>query len=286
MLRESIGSARTPCAPTPAARNGFLFFGVVDHGHVRRVLARGAAMRTTGTILIVDDEIELAENLSEILSEAGHDTAIAESAHSALARVDQGDVAAVITDHRLTDQSGAELIAELRRRGSSIPAVVMSAHTDDVTIDSASRAGALEFLPKPIDVHRLIAVASNLGRDEALVLIVEDDRDLADNLAEELRESGHDAAVSTSAAAALSSVVRPGAAIVDYRLPDATGIEVAERLLARDPQVRILFVSAAADELGRRLSERREGSDALAKPIDVQRLLAWVASATGRLVER
>jgi DNA-binding NtrC family response regulator len=230
-------------------------------------------------VLVVDDHLDLAENIAEILEGAGFRTAIAASAEAALGRIAAGDITALITDFRLPGLSGAQLIAELRRRGSNIPAVVMSAYTDDATIASARRAGALEVLSKPVEIPRLIALVEPLLREQDLILVVDDNRPLAENLAEALRSRQYRAVVCTTAAEALAQGMGVRLAIVDYRLPDSTGVEVAEQLQTRDPGVRFLFVSGHAEELRAGLAGRLPGSSTMEKPLDVARLISWVADA-------
>ena len=235
--------------------------------------------RLRGTILVVDDHVSLAENLAEILADVGYQTAWADSAEAALQAIDRGGIAALITDYRLPGLNGAQLIAELRRRGIGIPAVVMSAHTDPETIGTAEIAGALEVFSKPVDMQHLMALVEHLGQGETAVLVVEDNKSLAENLTEALRGAGHDVLVGANLADALSHRTLPDVALVDYRLPDATGVDVAERLTARNPQIRIMFVSGHGEELGRQLRGPLSEAPRMEKPLDVSRLLAWVASA-------
>ena len=112
-------------------------------------------MSTVGMILVVDDNVELAENLVEILEVAGHSAVLVSSAEAALLRVAQGGIGALITDFRLPGLTGAELMTELRRSGCAIPMAVMSAYTDSVSVQRAEAAGALDVLPKPLDLGRL-----------------------------------------------------------------------------------------------------------------------------------
>jgi DNA-binding NtrC family response regulator len=232
-----------------------------------------------GAILVVDDHVALAENLAEILGDAGFRTVWADSAEAALECVAKGGITALITDYRLPGRSGAELIAELRRRGVDIPSVVMSAHTDDGTIELAEAAGALEVLSKPVDLDHLMTVVNHLGRGESTVLIVDDNCSLAENLADALRAQGHNVIVENSVTQALAQRGRPVVAVLDYRLPDGTGVEVAERLVARDPRIRVLFVSGHGDELGATLGGHLAGAARMDKPVDVPELLALVAKA-------
>lgn len=109
-------------------------------------------------ILVVDDHADLAENLAEILTCAGFSAVVAASAEEALAHLAAEHVIAVLTDFRLPGLSGAELIGEIRRRGVRVPSVVMSAYTDDDTIARSRKAGALDVLPKPVEIARLMTI--------------------------------------------------------------------------------------------------------------------------------
>jgi two-component system response regulator QseB len=115
-----------------------------------------------GRVLVVDDQIELAENIAEVLAGIGFDTEVATSAEAALARVARGGITALVTDFKLGDRTGADLIDELRRAGQRIPALVMSAYTDDGTIHASEAAGAWLFLPKPVPLEKLLRAFESL----------------------------------------------------------------------------------------------------------------------------
>jgi CheY-like chemotaxis protein len=112
----------------------------------------------SGHVLVVDDQIELAENIAEVLQGIGFETEVAESAEAGLDRIARGGITAVVTDYKLPGKTGAQLIEELRRRGLRIPVLMMSAYTDEMTIDRARAAGAWLFLPKPVPLPTLIDV--------------------------------------------------------------------------------------------------------------------------------
>jgi DNA-binding response OmpR family regulator len=236
-------------------------------------------MTLTGKILVVDDHRDLAENLAEILEGAGYQAIVAESAEAALACLEHETVVALITDYRLPGRSGAELIKELRRRGNAMPAIVMSAFTDDDTIAIARTAGARDVLPKPIELSRLFSFVTDLSANEGWVLVVEDDPNLAENLAEAISAKGHRVEVRDGLRGTEGLSSSPAAAIVDFRLRDGTGIEIADRLTARNPGTRILFVTGFVDALERGLPARLSAMERLEKPVELGRLLNWVAAA-------
>jgi DNA-binding response OmpR family regulator len=233
----------------------------------------------SGRVLVVDDQIELAENIAEILQGIGFETEIAGSAEAGLLRIDRGGITAVVTDYRLPGRSGAQRSEERRRRGERIPVLMMSAYTDEETIGKAREAGAWMFLPKPVPLPSLVEAFTKLAEQPAAALLVDDEVGLADNLAEALRGSGHEVVVCHSASAALSQHRRVQTAVLDYRLPDGTGIEVAKQLRARDPAIRLLFVSGFAEDFKDTIARELPGAAAYAKPLDTEDVVSWVQLA-------
>ena len=109
------------------------------------------AVSSRGWILVVDDHVAMAENIAEMLEMDGYRASVAESAEEALTLFTE-KISALVTDFRMSAGSGAELIAEIRRRGSWIPAVVVTAYSDEATYDACTKAGALAVLPKPLEM--------------------------------------------------------------------------------------------------------------------------------------
>jgi len=233
-----------------------------------------------GRVLVVDDQVEFAENIAEVLQSIGFQTDVATSAEAGIARIREGGISAIITDFKLPGRTGAELINELRRAGERIPALVMSAYTDDRTIHASQAAGAWLFLPKPVPLQTLMEVFESLAKAPAATLLVDDEASLTENLAEALTAAGHEVVVSRTATEALALSRRVESAVVDYRLPDGTGIEVAEKLRARDPAIRLLFISGYTSEMRAHLSQELAGSDTMEKPLDTGDVISWIELAT------
>jgi DNA-binding response OmpR family regulator len=120
------------------------------------------------SVLIVDDNAALAENIAEALSFEGYQTAIATSAEEALPRALEGDLSIVVTDFRLPGIDGAELVGRVRGAREGVRFIVMSAHTDEFTQRRAEDAGAT-FFPKPVnlraltDLLRIVLANASLG---------------------------------------------------------------------------------------------------------------------------
>jgi DNA-binding NtrC family response regulator len=116
-------------------------------------------------ILVVDDELSLAENVAEILAGAGHQADVATSAEEALVHLRIGPDGAdlLVTDYRLPGATGADLIRSIRSLGNRIPALVITAYADDEIAESAMSAGAEHILGKPVDFERLLSWVAAAG---------------------------------------------------------------------------------------------------------------------------
>jgi DNA-binding response OmpR family regulator len=102
-------------------------------------------------VLIIDDNVGLAENIAEMLENDGHVTHVAASAEQGSAMALQNEPDVVVTDYRLPGQNGADFVKQLRENRTTVRALVISAYSDEATIGKARDAGA-SFMAKPLDL--------------------------------------------------------------------------------------------------------------------------------------
>jgi CheY-like chemotaxis protein len=197
--------------------------------------------------LIVDDNRAMAENLAEIVRDAGQDAAVAPSGETALERLSAAHYDALITDMRMPVMNGARLLQEMRQRDPGLPAIVITAYTGDRDLRDAREQGVLAILPKPVPLGDLLRLLGTARRD-AVVALVEDDEALADNLGEVLRDRGFTAvrAASILEAERVPSV-RPFAALVDLRLPDGEDGAAVRLLSRRFPGLPVVVMTGHPD---------------------------------------
>jgi two-component system, NtrC family, response regulator PilR len=109
-------------------------------------------------ILVCDDEAALREMLSVLLRRAGYQVVTADSRRSALARVAEEDLDAVITDLALPDGSGMEVLSAARQRDESTQVLMITAYGGTEQAVEAMRRGAYDFIQKPFRNHELLAL--------------------------------------------------------------------------------------------------------------------------------
>ena len=120
-------------------------------------------MKTTGRILIADDQPDVLEALRLLLKGEGIEIETAHSPAGILAALEAREFDAVLMDLNYTrdttsGQEGLDLLARIRALDSTVPVVVMTAWgTVDVAVE-AMRRGARDFIQKPWDNPRLLAI--------------------------------------------------------------------------------------------------------------------------------
>jgi two-component system CheB/CheR fusion protein len=105
-------------------------------------------------VLVVDDNVGLAENIAEVLELEGHAAVIATSAEEAFEKTGPPPPDILVTDYKLPGMTGAMLVRQLAAAGHRVHSIVISAYTDEPTIEDARRSGA-SFVAKPIDLQVL-----------------------------------------------------------------------------------------------------------------------------------
>lgn len=108
-------------------------------------------------VLIVEDDPDIASLLQRGLGAAGYGTAWEAAAEPALARLRHQAFDAAIIDMMLGEESGAELLAEMRARGHRMPAIVLSALSRVEDRAEGLDAGAQDYVVKPFQLGELIA---------------------------------------------------------------------------------------------------------------------------------
>jgi two-component system response regulator HydG len=107
-------------------------------------------------ILIVDDEPAIRDALERALARQGHDVESRENYEGALARLGEGGLDLLITDIRLGDQSGLELIERVRQRDRYLRIVAITAFGSVDVAVQAMRLGADDFVEKPFRARQLL----------------------------------------------------------------------------------------------------------------------------------
>jgi DNA-binding NtrC family response regulator len=256
---------------------------------------------TASHVLLVDDDPALLQALPEALrlrmSEVTVETA--DSAPAALDRIAARDYDAIVTDIKMPGMDGLALLAEIRGRQPDTPILLITGHGEYELAIRALRAGAYDFIQKPIDrddfvvsldcairaharnrrvkdrqsalercASELERIAEKLERAQVRVLLVDDDAALPQALRLRMREVTVDTADTAPAALERIASRDYDAIVTDIKMPGMDGLALLAEIRGRRPDTPILIITGHG-EYDLALRALRGGAyDFIQKPID------------------
>ena len=115
-------------------------------------------------VLVVDDDQESRELISEVLASNGYTVGVVESAEAARALIDRGDeYRIVIADLQMPNASGLELLQELRRENRKLELILMSSFMGGAERKQAMELGVKGLLEKPFRLTELLRMVDGLA---------------------------------------------------------------------------------------------------------------------------
>lgn len=120
--------------------------------------------------LVIDDEPDIRELLALTLGRMGIDTVVAEDVTGARKALGSHHFDLCLTDMRLPDGDGLDLVQWMQKNAPGVPVAVITAHGNVETAVQALKLGAFDFISKPLDLNNLRNIVSNalkLGEDSA-----------------------------------------------------------------------------------------------------------------------
>ncbi len=135
------------------------------------------------SVFIVDDDGAVRDSMALMLSLLGFSTAVFEDAEACLSAWRADWVGCLVVDLRLPGMSGLDLQSELRRRGSHLPFVVITAHGDVSSARAAFQSEAVDFLEKPFEQASLCqAIERGMQMEKRRIEVAYADADQAGKL--------------------------------------------------------------------------------------------------------
>ncbi len=221
-----------------------------------------------GDILIVDDERDIRELISDILKDEGYTTRLAANADGCLAEISAGLPALMILDIWLKDShmDGIDILKHVKRDHPGVPVVIISGHGNIEIAVAAIKQGAYDFIEKPFNIDQLLVVIRRA---------METSRLRRENSELRRRETAPADMVGSSTAfktlkSQLDKVTRSNGRVM-LTGPAGAGKEIAARFIhaqsarAAAPFVSVNSASVAAERMEEVLFGR-EGSDNRVEP--------------------
>ena len=120
-----------------------------------RVPVDTAVARQQPRILVVDDEPSMRQMLAIVLKREGYDVSLAENGRSAVAALERGPFDLLISDIKMPDMSGVDVLRAAKQVDPDILGIMITAFASTETAIEAMRLGACDYLSKPFDIDLL-----------------------------------------------------------------------------------------------------------------------------------
>ena len=230
-------------------------------------------------VLVVDDDQSMVATLRDILMATGHDVDVAYSGTEAIEVVGQLRPDCILMDIRMPGPNGVEAFRQIKRLSPQSFVIFMTAYSDSSLVEEARTEGAVEILPKPLDLEALLGLIRSTAERTA-VLVVDDDAAFCESLTDALELRGCDVRQARSFDEALAVYGREPrrAAVLDMRLDGGhTGVEAIPLMRELNPRGVIVLITGFSELV----DEMRDGlelsaSAAMTKPLEVEELLSTI----------
>ena len=120
-------------------------------------------------LLIIDDERSIRNSLREILVDEGYDVDLAENGLQGCAMADKEKYSVIFCDIKMPEMDGLEVLERLHQMGVDAAIVMISGHGDINVAVECIKKGAFDFIPKPLDLNRILITIKNATEKVSLV---------------------------------------------------------------------------------------------------------------------
>jgi DNA-binding NtrC family response regulator len=233
-------------------------------------------------ILLVDDEKDFVESLSERLELRDMDAKIAYDGEQALNAVKEGKPDVMVLDLRMPGIDGIEVLKRVKKTHPDIRVVVLTGHGTDKDEQEAKKLGAYAYLKKPVDIDQLIGT---VHKKKLKVLLVDDEKGFVESLSERLELRNLDAKIAYDGEQALEAVKEgePDVMVLDLRMPGIDGIEVLKRVKKTHPDIPVVVLTGHGTEKDAQMAKKLGAAAYLQKPVDVDHLVGTLHKVWNRL---
>ncbi len=236
-------------------------------------------MKSKANVLIVDDDIEMTETLSDILEDSGYHSEVANDGFSAIERVKVQAFDVILMDIKMPGIDGVETYKEIKNIRPEAAVMLMTAYSVEDLVAEALREGACGVMYKPVDITKVVEFIEHVKKD-ALILIVDDDLLTCETFMDVLEEKGYRIAKASSGQEAIEKVQERSFDIVfiDVKMPVMNGLEIYLALRKIRPNIKVIMMTGYRQEVQDLIEEaiKNNAYTCIYKPFDVKKVLKLI----------
>ena len=236
-------------------------------------------------VLVVEDDVDLADAIAEALELAGHSPTIANSGTEAVEFYSRRSFDITFMDVQLPYINGVETFLSIRKMDPDARVVMMTGYQIDQLLALATDNGAIKVLRKPFAMETILDTLREVV-PSGLILVADDDPDFVEGTKNILAENGYDVLVAHTGEEAVKSVVEsgPDVLLLDLRLPLMHGLDVYLELKRRGHSVPTIVITGyPKDEIDAiNTLKSMEIAACLFKPVEPETLLQAIGEIEHR----
>ncbi|OFX19353.1 MAG: hypothetical protein A2V77_19160 [Anaeromyxobacter sp. RBG_16_69_14] len=203
-------------------------------------------------VLVIEDNLDAAVTLKEVLELSGHEVAVAHDGHEGVAKASSFKPDVVLCDIGLPGLDGYGVARRIRADPSISPTLIaLTGYARPEDQRESFKAGFDHHLAKPIQIPELerVLATAMAPPTSRRILVVDDNDALRSNIRELLEDEGWEVREARDGKEAMEAVAgfHPAVMLLDYRLPEMDGGEVLRRLGAIHAEPRVVLMTASAE---------------------------------------
>ena len=228
-------------------------------------------------ILVVDDNKEFCQNVVDILELKGYEALAAYDGYQALEMVKQDGFDLVLMDIRMPVMDGVSTFKKIKEVAPNTPVIMITAYAVEDLIREALKEGAFASLKKPLDFDELFELIEQVVDNGAMILVVDDDKDLCTNMKDVLEDKGYRVTAAHDGNMAIEKAQKHNFDIMllDLKLPVLNGLETYLSIRNFRANVVAIMITGYRQEMSELAQQAlKEGAyTCLEKPIDMDKLM-------------
>ncbi len=237
-------------------------------------------------ILVVDDDWPMAKTLVDVLNLNRYRADAAYSGPEALEKVGEDHFDCVLTDIKMPEVNGVDLLRAIRGVHPHLPVVFMTAYAAGTLVNEGLREGALASFVKPIDIDLLLCFLTVLNEQRSIV-VVDDDAKFWRVVGEGLERRGL-TVLKVEDPENLLEILRPSgqAVFLGSKLNGVKGLELLEKIRERYDSLPVVLATEGREPASLEV-EKAQGLNVFAylqKPFEADELLGVLADIRRREV--
>jgi len=201
-------------------------------------------MKSKASVLLVDDDKDMTETLSDILTDKNYHVETANSGLEAIEKVKTHAFDTVLLDIKMPGINGVETFKEIKKIRPEAVVMLMTAQSVEELVAEALDEGAYGIMYKPIETKGLVEFIETAKRG-ALILFVDIDLSTSRKLIDALKQSGYRVAETTSGEEAKKLVQRKSYDLVfiEVKMPIMNGLEIFMALRKIKPDIKVVMTT-------------------------------------------